>query len=189
MLNWTLAELVKFQNQPLAVDTTVDLTADLKARLSDILDAEPFHVKATLRFEDELWVLDAHMTGSLTVPSTRSLEPVVLPIDERFNELYAVDENHLPELDNNEIIMTFDDGHFDLLNAIEDNIILSIPTQVLTPAEAKNETMPKGQDWTVISENDYFQQKQADEGAPNPEFAKLKGLFENEKTDENDKDD
>lgn len=182
MLSWTLSELAKFQNTPLEVDTTVDLKADLMARLQDILDASTFEVHATLNFEAPFWILEAHIVGALTVPSTRSLTPVDLPIDAQINEVYVATEAEAKDLEENEIVLIFEDGKFDLKKAIEDNIILSIPTQVLTPEEAAQGTMPEGKGWHVISENDYLTETQSEESAPNPEFAKLKDLFKDDKS-------
>ncbi|MFD1672751.1 YceD family protein [Agrilactobacillus yilanensis] len=187
MLSWTLAELAKFQKAPLEVDTTLDLKADLQQRLADILDAKPFKVTATFTFDEPVWILEMHLTGELTVPSTRSLAPVILPIDTRFTEIYVADDADAEAFEDDEVIMTFDEGKFDLKKAVEDNVIISIPTQVLTPDEISGDAMPEGQDWNVISENDYFEQVATDEGAPNPEFAKLKDLFKDDSQASNDK--
>jgi len=40
--------------------------------------------------------------------------------------------------------------------------------------------MPAGDDWSVISEEDYAQTHEQAEEAPNAEFAKLKDLFKDD---------
>lgn len=187
MLSWTLAELAKFQKSPLEVKTTVDLKEELQDRMHEIQAASDFAVEAKLTYDEPVWILDAHMEGTLTVPSTRSLVPVELPIDTNFTEIYVADEADAENFEDNEIILTFEEDQFDLKKAIEDNIILSIPTQVLSPEERTGTTMPEGKDWHVISESDYLEEQATDEGAPNPEFAKLKDLFKTDESSSNSK--
>jgi uncharacterized protein len=55
--------------------------------------------------------------------------------------------------------------------------------QVLTPREREDEAdMPKGNDWQVISEDDYDRLLEARKQQVDPRFAQLKGLFD-ESTD------
>ncbi|MCH4170606.1 MAG: DUF177 domain-containing protein [Lactobacillus sp.] len=183
MLKWKLAELGKFQKTPLEVDTTEDLATSLQTRFEEILAATPFKIKATLTFDDPVWLLDAHVQGTVTVPSTRSLTPVKWPIDQHFTEVYVTDDADAQEFEEDEVVLSFEDEVFDLQKAIEDNIILSLPTQILTPEEAQANLMPKGKDWDVISENDYQKQVETDPGTPNPEFEKLKNLFNEDHQD------
>ena len=47
----------------------------------------------------------------------------------------------------------------DLDESVEDNILLSIPIQVLTEEEQNSQEMPSGNDWEVISEEAYLESK------------------------------
>ncbi|MCD2256680.1 DUF177 domain-containing protein [Agrilactobacillus fermenti] len=177
MLQWTLAELAKFQQKPLQFNETLDLKQALHQRLSEISDAQPFTVKGSLTFDHDAWILDMHLVGTITVPSTRSLAPVSLPIDRYVSEVYVTSENADDENFEDEVVIEIEDKKIDLQQSIEDNIILSIPSQVLTPEEKAADIMPKGQGWHVVSEADYQTAQSEEEGTPNPEFEKLKDLF------------
>ncbi|MBF0844428.1 DUF177 domain-containing protein, partial [Streptococcus danieliae] len=63
-----------------------------------------------------------------------------------------------------------------LEDSVADNILLEIPLKVLTPEEETEESMPQGQSWQVLSEEDYLQQ-QAEAKKENSPFASLQDLF------------
>ena len=62
----------------------------------------------------------------------------------------------------------------DLQKAVEDNLLLNLPTINLTDAEKENGEFPEGEGWTVISEENY---KNRPRNTINPQFDKLKNLF------------
>ncbi|MEL1196479.1 hypothetical protein AADX85_15550, partial [Staphylococcus epidermidis] len=43
--------------------------------------------------------------------------------------------------------------------AVEDHILLHIPSHILTPEEEQDDVMPAGQSWSVISEEAYAKQQ------------------------------
>ena len=55
-----------------------------------------------------------------------------------------------------EEIILLDKPTIDLDESVEDNILLSIPIQVLTEEEQNSQEMPSGNDWEVISEEAYL---------------------------------
>ncbi|MBA1394030.1 DUF177 domain-containing protein, partial [Lactobacillus sp. XV13L] len=117
----------------------------------------------------------------LTYPSTRSLTPVNLPIDIQVEELYSDNPEILKgqnQEEEKELILSLENQRLNLQTAIEDNILLSIPTQVLTPQEQADKIMPHGQQWSVISE-DQYQQKQKQ--TLNPQWDKLKDFIPKDK--------
>ena len=72
--------------------------------------------------------------------------------------------------------MPLEDAELDLLPAIEDHLLLSIPMQVLTPEEVASGDIPSGDDWEVLAEEDFDKAVKKEKQADNP-FTKLKGMF------------
>ncbi len=69
------------------------------------------------------------------------------------------------------------DDTIDLNESILDNILLNIPLRVLTPEEESGQISLSGNDWEVLSEEDFAALKQEEKEASNP-FAQLNGLFD-----------
>lgn len=180
-LKLSLDLLQRHLHQTLKLDETADLFESLKKRLPELIAATPFHVKGTVRNDNLGWVSHLHVTGTLTLPSTRSLAPVELPMDLAIEELYVLEESQPSQEvqdDIDETVIVIANDQVDLQTAIEDHIILSIPTQIFTADEMANQTMPEGEGWSVISEAEYSEQLDEEQEQPNPEFEKLKGLFD-----------
>jgi uncharacterized protein len=119
----------------------------------------------------------------ITLPSTRSLEPVELPLEFSVNEVFMTPEQYqqrdelLPE----EEILILETQTLDLDDSVADNILLEIPMQVLTEAEQESNDLPSGDDWLVISEDDFQHQQESQEQTTiDPRLAKLSALFEEE---------
>ncbi len=70
--------------------------------------------------------------------------------------------------------MLVKDDVIDVDKLVEDNVVLQVPMQVLTPDEEQKGTMPSGAEWQVVSEvaAESEQDKQVD-----PRLAKLKDLL------------
>ena len=69
----------------------------------------------------------------------------------------------------------------DLQKAVEDNLLLSLPSVILTPEEESEGDFPEGKGWKVVSQEDYQKEQSNKE---NPAFAKLKDLFNDDKKNE-----
>lgn len=179
MLKFTVAELAKYKHTPLHVDETLDLKADLMNRDPEILDVSPLALDAYLSADDGDFLLSAHLKGSLVVPSTRSLKPVTLPLDFSFSEVYVQDDARREKYEDGELVITMEDDELDLLKAVADHVLLSIPMQILTPEEEAGAHMPSGQDWQVLSEDDYAATKAEQKEQDSP-FAQLQGLFDDD---------
>ncbi|GKQ42518.1 hypothetical protein RD055328_04410 [Companilactobacillus sp. RD055328] len=175
MLIFKLDELQKFKNHPTEFDEELDLTEDLKTRDDRILDASPVKIKGHIFYDKGLWYTDFDVISKVTVPSTRSLEPVEIEISSHFTEAYQEDPDEELEVDDEEMVMELDEQGINLEQAAADNLLLSIPTRVLTKEEAESDSMPQGQNWKVVSEEEY--EEAQDKPKPNPEFEKLKDLF------------
>lgn len=185
MLKFTVADLAKYKHSPMHIDETLEVKKDLMDRDPEILDATPMHLDAYLSADDGDFLLSATIKGELTVPSTRSLTPVALPLDFTFSEIYVTDDAQREKYQDGELVITLEDDELDLGAAVLDHILLSIPMQILTPAEQVGTEMPKGEDWEVVSEDDFAATK-AEENVKNSPFAGLQGLFDDDDTDKKD---
>lgn len=183
-MKWSLLELEKYRQEPLPLADTLDLKATLIERDPQIIDVSPIQVSGLISLDQETITTYVKVKGTLTLPSTRSLKPVVLPLDFDFTEFYVpADQRKRAELDQEDTVIVLENATLDLDQAIVDNILLNIPMQVLTPHEREDEAdMPKGNDWQVISEDAYDQLLEARKQQVDPRFAQLKGLFD-ESTD------
>jgi uncharacterized protein len=129
------------------------------------------------------YILHYTVNTVITLPSTRSLEPVELPLEFSVNEVFMTPEQYqqrdelLPE----EEILILETQTLDLDDSVADNILLEIPMQVLTEAEQESNDLPSGDDWLVISEDDFQHQQESQEQTTiDPRLAKLSALFEEE---------
>ncbi|MGR3741610.1 YceD family protein [Companilactobacillus sp. DQM5] len=175
MLKWKLEELQKYKNHPMEFEETLDLKDELKRRDERIIDVKPITIKGHLFYDRGLWYTDFDINSTVTVPSTRSLEPVEFEINDHVTEAYQEDSSQELEIDNQEIVMELEEDGINLELAAVDNLLLSIPNKVLTEKEKKENSMPQGKNWQVISEEEYI--KEHEKPKPNPEFAKLKDMF------------
>ncbi len=181
-MKWSLLELNKYKEEPLVFSETLHLKEELLQRDDTLLDVSPIKVEGLLAVNKSEYLLHYTIQVTVTVPSSRSLEPVALPmpmqitVDEVFmtkEQMDTRDERFAAE----EIIL-LDKPTIDLDESVEDNILLSIPIQVLTEEEQNSQEMPSGNDWEVISEEAYLESKQkAAEQTVDPRLAKLSELL------------
>jgi len=183
MLNWDVQDVRRYKDKPFEFKETLDLTAELQKRSEDVLDATPVEVNGQLFNDNGLVISDVKVKTNLKVPSTRSLLPVELPVDIRINEVYNIDEVAAEDLEDYDVVIPVDDDNptINVYESIIDNILLSIPSKVLTKKEEESDIMPSGKNWAVISEAEF--KKQHEEEHVNPEFAKLKNLFKDDDDD------
>ena len=115
------------------------------------------------------------------MPSSRSLTPVILPMEMTISELFttaAFFEENQENLDA-DMLFVLEKDVIDLEEAVSDNILLDLPLRVLTDEEKTSEILPTGSSWQVLSEADYAR-LQAEEIVSDKEtpFSKLDGLFD-----------
>lgn len=162
-------------------DQELNLTAVLKERNPEILDLSPISVKGHVRFEAGFFLLDYQMSYQITMASSRSLEPVNLDEVAFISEVFVADEKALKEQDliEDELVLVIEDDIISLDDSVADNILLNIPIKVLTPEEEAGQVALSGQDWTVMTEEEFQQAAQEKKEASSP-FAQLQGLFDEE---------
>lgn len=170
---------VKTSSAPLThIDRNLELRPEFLQRSKKLLyDAQDIHVTGDLFYDEPYVTGNFEVTADLTVPSSRSLKPVKYHEEFKFTENYTIDKPTKEELDDNpDPVVKVEDDIIDLQTAVEDNVLLNIPTTILTPEEKKDHIFPEGKDWEVISEKDFDEGKK---NQINPAFAKLKVLLQN----------
>lgn len=168
-LKWSLAELQRYRNDYYPVSGVVNLTNALKNRKDDLIDASSIEIEGTITLEgSDKYYVDLTLDLTLTLPSSRSLEPVDLDMTLPFHEVYlAPDARILASEDEIE-----DDLYFyltkdilDLQIPIEDTILASIPLKVLSKKEQDSYELPSGQDWSMRLEDEMDSKPVSDESA------------------------
>lgn len=166
----------------------IDLSETIKERKSEYTALNPFAVKVTLQPVESLYVkAKIEVSGHLIVPSTRSLEPADVLIDEKAEEVFcnSISDFEADE-DDKRVINEVENNRIDLYNTIVDYVLLAVPTQVLTEKEKSEHFMPKGKDWQVISEDDFkMTRKKPDKFSPET-ISKLEELKRNLGEEKND---
>lgn len=178
-MKWSLMELRKYQETPLEIVETFDVKETLMQRDELILDLSPVTVTGLLNVSPSDYTLHYRLKTVMTVPSSRSLEPVELPISLTITEVFMTEEQYQRRdgLIPDEEILLLEKGSIDLIESIEDNLLLAIPMQVLTEKEKQDDTLPTGDGWEVISEDVYQQRQEEADSQTDPRLAKLSELF------------
>ncbi|WP_318766356.1 YceD family protein [Lactiplantibacillus carotarum] len=184
-MKWTLSQLKSYRETPLQFDEALDLKHPLMTRYAEIIDVQPVQVKGYVSYDKGSVLISATVTTTLTLPSSRSLTPVAVPLAFQMTEYYVPQGTDLSRFDEEEdtVIILPEDDILDFDVAVEDNILIHIPMQILSEAELNGEPMPTGQGWEVLSEDDLADQA-AELKTVDPRLAKLKDLF----PDQEDKD-
>lgn len=182
-MKWSIQELRKRSEKKLHFDEKLDLTSDLLSRDRDLLDVSPIRVCGDLFIEDAAYILNAQVSCEVTLPSTRSLTPVCLPLQFTLDEVYMTETQYAqrPEEWKDEIVFVLEKDLIDLTEAIEDNLLLNLPLQVLSEEEQAGAVLPSGQGWEVVLESEYEASKaQAQRETVDPRLAKLATFFDEE---------
>ena len=168
MLKFSYLQIKNSRNPLTHVDENVELSKEFFDRSKELLeDANNVHVTGNFTVE-----------ADVVAPSTRSLKPVEMHQKFSFTENYSEVEPTQEQLDEEDTIVTVKDDTIDLQKAVEDNLLLSLPSVILTPEEEAKGDFPEGEGWKVVSQEAYQEQQSNKE---NPAFAKLKDLFKDEK--------
>ena len=129
-MKWSLNELRQAGSEPIMVNEELDLTSALKKRRPEIISASKVAVQGLFSV-DKLGVLGYFKVQvELTLPSTRSLEPTVLPLSFEVTEHYvSYHEHDLSGFEDTDVVIVLDKDILDFDRVIEDNILLQIPMQ------------------------------------------------------------
>lgn len=172
---------IQKKSDGISFEETLELADELKARNADVLAVTPIKVVGRVSFEAGFFLLNYHMTYDITLASSRSMEPVILSESLPVHEIFVADEQALRGQDmvEEDLVLVVEDDVIVLAESVADNILLQIPLKVLTPEEEAGQGLPSGNNWTVMTEEDYAVAAQEKKEATSP-FAQLQGLFEEE---------
>ena len=165
----------------LAFDQELDLLKDLQKRNPEILDLKNVTATGRVAYDTGLYVLDYQLSYTIVLASSRSMEPVELQESYPVTEVFAEDVQSEADIEalEEDLILPIEGGKIDLSESVADNILLNIPLKVLTPEEEAGQGFIEGNDWKILSEEEY-QAAQAIKKEENSPFAGLQGLFDGE---------
>ena len=165
----------------LAFDQELDLLKELQKRNPEILDLKDVTATGRVAYDTGLYVLDYQLTYTIVLASSRSMEPVELQESYPVTEVFAEDAQSEADIEalEEDLILPIEGGRIDLSESVADNILLNIPLKVLTPEEEAGQGFIEGNDWKILSEEEY-QAAQAIKKEENSPFAGLNGLFDEE---------
>ena len=159
----------------LAFEQGFDLTQELQVRNPEILNVQDIFASGIVQYEDGLYFLDYDLSYTITLASSRSMEPVEQKESYLVNEVFA--EAHSGKVDQDliadDLVLPIENEEINLAESVADNILL------LTAEEEASDSMPSGNDWQVMTEEEYQQSKQ-EQKEKNSSFASLQGLFDEE---------
>ena len=165
----------------LAFDQGLDLLKELQKRNPEILDLKNVTATGRVAYDTGLYVLDYQLTYTIVLASSRSMEPVELQESYPVTEVFTEDVQSDADIEalEEDLILPIEGGKIDLSESVADNILLNIPLKVLTPEEEAGQGFIEGNDWKILSEEEY-QAAQAIKKEENSPFAGLQGLFDGE---------
>ena len=165
----------------LAFNQELDLLKDLQKRNPEILDLKNVTATGGVAYDTGLYVLDYQLSYTIVLASSRSMEPVEIQESYPVTEVFAEDVQSEADIEalEEDLILPIEGGKIDLSESVADNILLNIPLKVLTPEEEAGQGFIEGNDWKILSEEEY-QAAQAIKKEENSPFAGLQGLFDGE---------
>lgn len=165
----------------LAFDQELDLLKELQKRNPEILDLKNVTATGRVAYDTGLYILDYQLSYTIVLASSRSMEPVELQESYPVTEVFAEDVQSDADIEalEEDLILPIEGGKIDLSESVADNILLNIPLKVLTPEEEAGQGFIEGNDWKILSEEEY-QAAQAIKKEENSPFAGLNGLFDEE---------
>ncbi|MCR2820828.1 YceD family protein [Lederbergia panacisoli] len=179
-MRWTVLQLQNLRDVELEIDKKVDVSKDLKHRDAEIRDASPIHVTGTAHVDSQKVVFQLHLTGHLILPCSRTLVDVTYPIDIHSTETFILKPlgfEYSPGEE--EDIHGPDEGVVDLIPVIEELILLEIPMQVFCEDAKNKEKLQSGQDWEVMTEDQFKLEQQRPK--VDPRLAGLAALLKDKK--------
>mgnify|MGYP003291195055 FL=1 len=181
-MKWTLKEIQEHRGEPVYFNEIINRETALMDRDKEILAVSDIKATGFLLYENRSVLANFQIDYTITLPSSRSLKPVEVTFNVPIFEMYVEDEiSYEGSNDPEDVIIPIADGKVDLVPAIEDNILLNIPAQVLSEEELLSNDMPQGDNWSVVTEDDLKKQRAKEkEEQIDPRFAGLKALLQDE---------
>lgn len=183
-MKWTLRKIRDHKEELLHFDVELDVAVKVQAMEPSILHLTP--VQVTGYFVAHGQEIFLHCTAStvMTLPSTRSLEPVPVHLQVPIDERYVMPEYDANADEYEETTIVLEHDYIDLELAVIDALLLNLPMRVVGEEE-ETAALPSGKDWAVLTETDYLAslERQSSE-AGDPRFANLRALLNEANADE-----
>lgn len=172
-MKWTITQLQKYRDKGLVLDEKMDVT-EIKEDDKQIRDVSLIHVTGRADISASKITFHIRLTGELTLPCSRTLVDVKLPIDIKTTETFLLKANY-ESLGSDEDYTVVKGDVIDLTPIIRENLLLEVPLQVFCEdANPEGAAPQSGNDWAVVTEEE--QQKKVD-----PRLAELAKFFDNDK--------
>ncbi len=182
-MKWTVAELHKYQYEAMTFDKTINLAEELKKADPEIRKVSPIRVKGRADVDSHKVAFHLHITGTFTLPCSRTLADVEYPFDIHSIETFLLKPLDY-EVDENEEIHRIVGGVVDLGPIVYELVLLEIPIQVFSPEAEEDSSLPSGRDWEVMTEDQLYEAREREKKKVDPRLADLAKLFP---TDEDEK--
>lgn len=177
-MKWSLNELKKFQNQTIDFNQSLNLKTNIQNRNSEVIDLSQIEIHGNLEINQIDYVLSYQAIYTITLPSSRSLEPVERKENITVLEVFMTPEEYQKsEILEDENILVLEKDLIDLNESVSDNILLNIPIQILTEAERSGEGFISGNDWEIMTEEAYQNRLTKEKKEKNSPFSHLNELF------------
>ncbi len=175
---FTISEIKK-NADGIAFNLSLDIKEKLMKRNKDVLDVKTVSANGSISYDDGLYLLNYTLDYTITLPSSRSMLPVDVHQVEVVSEIFieAADIHSKEDLVRENLVLVLEDDYIDIEESAIDNILLTIPMQVLSDEERQSDTMPSGNNWSVLTEEQYDALQNEKKKENNP-FSALNGLFE-----------
>ena len=144
---------IKKNPDGISFNVSLDIKEKLAERNKDVLDVKGIFVQGNVSYDDGLYLLNYTLDYTITLPSSRSMLPVDVHQIEEVSEVFieAVDIHAKEDLVRENLILVLEEDYIDLEESAIDNMLLTIPMQVLSEEEQNSDTMPSGNSWSVLT--------------------------------------
>ncbi|QPC46238.1 YceD family protein [Mangrovibacillus cuniculi] len=178
-MKWSTVQLQKYRDKGIAIDEHIHIANEMKALNPEILDVSPLHVKG--RGDVSADSVSFHLTieGTLVLPCSRTLVDVNVPVHVETRETFLLKTSMFDEdmIDRQEELHEVKGETVDLLPIIREILLLEIPMQVFSEEAKRSDSLPSGQDWEVMTEEERETALEEEEPKVDPRLAGLAGLF------------
>lgn len=140
----------------------VIFSEDELKNIDSLISIESLKAKVIVDNITDISIVKIFLKGNLVLRSTRSLKPVDYYLNGK-DEIIYTQNNEL--VDNNTVYL-FNEDELDLKKFYYSLLVTSIPIQII----GKDDEYVSGEDWEVISEDEYYKRKNNVESSP---FSKL----------------
>ena len=163
-LKWTKSELLQALNNTIEFDERIEFNETDLVKVSHLRKLKDVKVIGDIHYDasSDLAIANIHVSGTMVVPCSISLEDVDVEFDTESTEIYSFSKN-VEDIDVHETKKDI----VELYPAIFQLIVMEIPYKVVKPG-AK---YPKGKGWEVVSEEELIESKK---DRIDPRLAKLK---------------